>query len=268
MAYLNETQQESLSERALEILHLLATGLSDREIAERVVMTINTVKWYNRQIYAILGVSSRTQAIARARELQLLDEEADDQPVPKAWPLASKHNLPAETTHFIGRTQEIADIRRMLDNARLLTLVGPPGTGKTRLSLRVAQEAAANFRDGAYFVSLAPISDPAHVANVIATTLDINESRGQPLIETLKRFLRDSQTLLVLDNFEHLLAAAPQVSDLLAAAPHLKVLATSREPLHLYGEQEYAVQPLALPDTDHPDPQMLAACESIALFRQ
>ncbi len=268
MTALKQTEHESLSDRALEILGLLASGLSDREIAERVVMTINTVKWYNRQIYAILGVSSRTQAIARAHDLQLLDETDEAEAPAKPYHPPPKHNLPAETTHFIGRTHETADLIRMLESVRLLTLVGPPGTGKTRLSLHVAREVADTYRDGVYFVGLAHINDPARVINTIAAALGVNESQGQPLIETLKRVLRDSQTLLILDNFEHLLAAAPQVSDLLAAAPHLKVLATSREPLHLYGEQEYAVQPLALPDAAHIDPEALAACESIALFRQ
>ncbi len=268
MDFLKPAQYDGLSGRALEILRLLASGLSDREIAERVVMTINTVKWYNRQIYSVLGVGSRTQAIARARDLQLLEEADADQPSPKPLPPSPKHNLPAETTHFIGRQRELADLTRMLETVRLVTLVGPPGTGKTRLSLHVAQAMTAAFPDGVYFVALAPISDPARVTNTIAASIGVNEAQAQPLIETLKRVLRDSHMLLILDNFEHLLPAAPHVSELLSAAPHLKVLATSREPLHLYGEHEYAVQPLALPDIEHIDPQALAACESTALFRQ
>jgi predicted ATPase/DNA-binding CsgD family transcriptional regulator len=263
-----QVPQEGLTRRALEILRLLAEGMSDREIAERLVMTINTVKWYNRQIYSILDVGSRTQAIARAHELHLLSEDTETAPAFQIVRRAPKHNLPVETTHFIGRKREIADIRRLLGTTRLLTLVGPPGTGKTRLSLRVGQEIIDSFGDGVYFVSLAPISDPALVANAIAAAIEVNEAEGQPLIETLKHVLRESQMLLILDNFEHLLPAARQVSELLAAAPHLKVLATSREPLHLYGEQEYAVPPLELPEPAHLEPQALADCESTALFVQ
>lgn len=262
-----QTEYESLSSRAVEILHLLAEGLSDREISERLILTINTVKWYNRQIYSILGVSSRTQAIARAHELQVLDNTDRMQSPPKPTALLTKHNLPADATPFIGRKYELADLTHRLNTTRLLTLVGSPGTGKTRLALRVAQSLASSFADGIYFIPLAPLSDPDLVVNAIANTLEVTETQGQSLIETLKRTLRDNYTLLILDNFEHLLPAAPQVSELLAAAPNLKVLATSREPLHLYGEQQYAVQPLGLPDVVD-DLQALASCESTALFIQ
>jgi predicted ATPase len=112
------------------------------------------------------------------------------------------------------------------------------------------------------------MSDPARVVHAIAHTIGVNKAPDQPLIATLQHVLRARRMLLILDNFEHLLAAAPLVSQLLAAAPHLKVLATSREPLHLYGEQEYAVPPLALPDPERVDPQTLAECESAALFVQ
>jgi predicted ATPase/DNA-binding CsgD family transcriptional regulator len=261
-----QTPSESLSKRAVDILRLIDEGMSDRDIAERLVMTINTVKWYNRQIYSILDVGSRTQAIARARELQLLNE--DTAPSINIVSRSSKHNLPVETTRFIGRKHEIEVIKQLLDTAHLLTLVGTPGTGKTRLALRVGQEVIDTFRDGVYVVSLAQISDPALVTSNIATCIGVNETPGQPLIETLKQVLRNSHMLLLLDNFEHLLPAATQVSELLTAAPYLKVLATSREPLHIYGEQEYAVPPLALPDAEHVNPQALADCESTALFMQ
>lgn len=265
---LQKSQVEGLNKRSVEILRLLAEGLSDREIAERLVMTINTIKWYNRQIYSVLGVSSRTQAIARARELQLLNGDEETSRPPSLIYLMPKHNLPVETTRFIGRRSEIADGRQLLDTAHLLTLVGPPGTGKTRLALQIAWEVADTFRDGVYFVSLAPLGSPALVADAIASVIGVKEAHGKPLIDTLKQVLRERQMLLVLDNFEHLLPAATQVSELLAAAPHLKVLATSREPLHLYGEQEYAVPPLGLPDPAHLDPLALADCESTALFMQ
>ncbi|MEO8606550.1 MAG: LuxR C-terminal-related transcriptional regulator [Chloroflexota bacterium] len=262
------TPYEDLSGRSVEILRLLAEGLSDREIAERLVLTLNTVKWYNRQIYSILDVGSRTQAIARARELQLLDEGDASSSSVNIIQRPQKHHLPIESTHFIGRKQEIADSKRLLNSTHLLTLVGSPGTGKTRLALKTASELADTFSEGVYFVPLAPISDPALVTNAIASAIGVNETPSQPLIETLKQVLRDRHMLLLLDNFEHVLSAATQVSELLTAAPHLKVLATSREPLHLYGEQEYTVPPLELPGPQQLDPQTLADCESAALFVQ
>lgn len=261
-------QASGLSRRAAEILDLLAEGLSDREIAERLVMTINTVKWYNRQIYRTLGVSSRTQAIARAGRTQLLDEDREATPAQRSIAHTPTHHLPVETTRFVGRTRELAAIERLLSRARLLTLVGPPGTGKSRLARQVAWDVADSFREGAHFVPLAPISDPALAPRAIASVLGIRDTPSQPLMTTLQQALRERHLLLILDNFEHVLAAASCVSELLAAAPHLKVLATSREPLHLYGEQEYEVPPLELPAIEHPNPQALTLCESTALFLQ
>jgi predicted ATPase/DNA-binding CsgD family transcriptional regulator len=264
-------QHDDLTKREVEILLLLAEGLSDREIAERLVMTINTVKWYNRQIYRILGVGSRTQAIARARELHVIRDAHGATPFSTAGYRTPQHILPVETTHFIGRARELDAIKRLLDTAHLLTLVGPPGTGKTRLALQVAREVADTYREGVSLVSLAPISDPALVTQAIASVIGVTEIHDQSLSDTLKHALRESQLLLLLDNVEHLLSAAPQVAELLSAAPHLRVLATSREPLHLYGEQEYPVPPLELPDLeqfDPLDPQALAGCESVALFVQ
>jgi non-specific serine/threonine protein kinase len=260
-----QTERDGLSKRSVEILRLLAEGLSDREIADRLVMTVNTIKWYNRQIYSILDVSSRTQAIARAHELHLLDEHEPAAPVAAAPP---KTNLPVEVTQFIGRVQEMGVITRLLHTAHLLTLIGAPGTGKTRLAIQAARQIANRFPDGVYFVPLAPISDPALVTNALAAALGITQLQDQLLIETLKADLSARHVLLILDNFEHVLPAAAQVAELLAAAPHLRVIVTSREPLHLYGEQEFVVPPLALPDPDSIDPAALAQYESTALFMQ
>jgi predicted ATPase/DNA-binding CsgD family transcriptional regulator len=263
-----QTPYEGLGKRAIEILHLLGQGMSDREIAEQLIVSVNTVKWYNRQIYSILAVGNRTQAIARARELELLSKDDGIAPSFRIVHRLPQHNLPVETTEFIGRRHAMEAIKRLLDAAHLLTLVGPPGTGKTRLALRTAWELADTFQDGVYFVSLASISDPMLVINAIASAVGMNETPGRPFIEMLKTMLRTSQIMLILDNFEHLLSAATQVSELLSAAPNLKVLATSREPLHLYGEQQYAVPPLGLPDSDQLDPIELIDCESTALFMQ
>lgn len=262
-----QSQYEGLSKRAVEILRLLAEGLSDREIAERLVVTINTVKWYNRHIYSILSVSSRTQAIAYARDHNLLNLHEETKPSDKPATLTTKHNLPHETTHFIGREREVANIKRLLQTAHLLTLTGPPGTGKTRLCLRVAYELLGEFANGVYCVMLAPLTDAALVTNAIAAALGLSEAANQPMIETVKNHLSHQSLLLVLDNFEHVLSASSVVSDLLAATG-VTMLVTSREVLHVYGEQEYVVPPLALPEVTSDLLTDLEQNESIKLFVQ
>jgi predicted ATPase/class 3 adenylate cyclase len=163
---------------------------------------------------------------------------------------AHRMNLPAQPTALIGREREILEVVRLLrqTDIRLVTLTGPGGTGKTRLALQAAAELLDEFADGVYFVDLAPISNPDLVATAIAQTLSVKESGGRPLIEDLKAYLRERQLLLLLDNFEQILNAATVVATLRAAAPKLTLLITSRTVLHLSGEYEYAVSPLALPD--------------------
>jgi len=159
------------------------------------------------------------------------------------------HNLPAQPTALIGREKEVASVCSLLRraDARLVTLTGPGGTGKTRLGLQVAAELLDDFKDGVWFVNLAPISDSSLVAATAAQTLGIKESASRSLLDHLKDYLYEKQLLLLLDNFEQVAEAAPLVGELLAVAPGLKVLATSRMPLHLSGEREYAVPPLGLP---------------------
>jgi predicted ATPase len=159
------------------------------------------------------------------------------------------NNLQAQPTALIGREREVAAVRRLLQrtDVRLVTLSGPGGTGKTRLALQVAADLLDELTSGAYVVALASITDPALVVSTIAQTLGVQESSGRPLADSLKDLLRDRQMLLVLDNFEQVTSAAPLVADLLAACPRLKVLVTSRAALHVYGEHEFSVPPLALP---------------------
>ena len=162
------------------------------------------------------------------------------------------HNLPVEVTAFIGRETEVVAARDVLaqPDVRLLTLTGPGGTGKTRLALRVARELLGGYPDGVWFVALAPVMNPGIVAATIAETLGLRETPGEPVEQTLRDYLRPRRLLLVLDNFEHVVAAAPLVADLLAHAPSLEVLVTSRAPLRLSGEHELPVPPLALPADD------------------
>jgi predicted ATPase/DNA-binding CsgD family transcriptional regulator len=252
---------DALTPRERDILQLMVADRSNAEIAERLVMTLGTVRWYVSEIYSKLGVHSRDEAIARAADLNLASQAQAAPPTPT--------NLPARTTSLVGREREIAAVRLLIlrEEVRLLTLVGTPGIGKTRLSLETAATFLSEFPDGVYFVPLAPISDPTLVANTIAQSLSIHETGEQPITEMLKHYLREKSLLLVLDNFEHLLPAAPLVAELLAASSNLKVLATSREALRLYGEQEYPVPPLALPDPKRSDGiETLGECEAVALF--
>lgn len=176
-------------------------------------------------------------------------------------------NLPPQLTSFVGRRREIEEIKERLVGTRLLTLTGPGGTGKTRLSIQVASEVLEDFEDGAYFVALAPISDPELVVPTIAQVLGLREEARRPTIETVGEYLEDKHLLLVLDNFEQVLGGAPKVGELLAAAERLSVLATSRESLGVHGEKEYLVPPLGLPDVEHLPPlEALSQYEAVVLF--
>jgi predicted ATPase/DNA-binding CsgD family transcriptional regulator len=253
---------EGLSKRAVEILQLLAEGLSDQQIADQLYLSLNTVKWYNRQIYSKLGVGSRTQAIASAKDLRLLDNNGIQ------MPHVSTHNLPVPATPFIGRNREIAEVKQLLGSARLLTLTGVGGMGKTRLALRVASDVREDFADGIYFVDLAPLADYTLVGKAIAGVLGVGGNSSQPLLDTLTRAFAQREILLLMDNFEHVIESAPLVSDLLSACPRLKVLVTSRESLRLTGEQEYPVPPLSLPIADTLSIQTITDSEAGGLFVQ
>src|SRR2546421_5076358 len=158
--------------------------------------------------------------------------------------------MPTLFTSFIGRKQDVADICSLLKQpeVRLLTLLGPGGIGKTRLSVRVGTEMRDFFGDGVCFVHLAAIYDPKLVISAIAEELEIREIGAQSLIEQVKLSLQDKHFLLVLDNFEQVAEAVPQVEELLVACPFLKILITSRVVLHVQGEQEFPISPLALPN--------------------
>ena len=157
--------------------------------------------------------------------------------------------VPIPPTDLVGRSTEVDAVCEMLSGgARLVTLTGPGGTGKTRLALAVLAQAAGSYRDGVCFVPLASVSDPGGATSAVAQALGLEEAGGQSLEETLAAFLSRHELLVCVDNLEHLLEAAPLVSDLLAAAPDLTVLATSRAPLRLSGEQGYLVPPLPLDD--------------------
>ena len=163
----------------------------------------------------------------------------------------TKNNLPVQSTPFIGRTKQLAAIKELLlaSQTRLVTLMGPGGTGKTRLSLQVAQELLDQFPNGATFIPLADDVDANQFISRVAQQLEVREG-GRPLLENVKDYLRDKRMLLVLDNFEQLVSVAPIVAELLVAAPQLKILTSSRIALNLQVEREFPVPPLELPQAD------------------
>ena len=181
------------------------------------------------------------------------------------------HNLPVPPTPLIGRELQVAAVLGLFsrEEVRLVTLTGAGGTGKTRMALRVAVEMSDTFPDGAYFVNLAPISDPDLVIPTIAQVLDVEDLAGQPVLDLLSAFLREKHLLLMLDNFEQVVDAAVQVAQLLTSCPKLKMMVTSRMALHVQAEHEFVVPPLAVPDPKHlSDVVALSQYEAVALFIQ
>src|ERR1043166_8413476 len=145
-----------------------------------------------------------------------------------AGPDAAPGNLPRPLTSFIGRERELAQARRLLQDSYLVTLTGPGGSGKTRLCIALAAQVAAEYPDGIYFVPLAPVRDPGLVPSTIAQSIGLQDARDRPLMEHLVSQLRERQMLIVLDNFEHLLAGAPVVTQLLQETSAVRILVSSR----------------------------------------
>ena len=173
--------------------------------------------------------------------------------------------LPAPLTSFLGRDRETATLCQLLSRqVRLVTITGPGGVGKTSLALAVAHAVQDSFAGGVFFVSLAPISDPTLILPTIAHTLRLPESPDRLLFDSLKDYLHERQVLLVLDNFEQIVTAAPLLTELLSACDGLQLLVTSREALRVRGEQEFLLSPLAKPD--QPSVEDWLQCPGIALF--
>lgn len=179
-------------------------------------------------------------------------------------------NLPAETTSFVGRRRELAELRKKLASARIVSLVGPGGVGKTRLAIRAATDLARGFSGGAWLVELADIRDPALVGNALMAALDLRDQTGTEPQALLFSYLRDKQLLLVVDNCEHLLTASGQLVNVITeAAPGVRVIATSREPLSISGEHVLPVPPLELPAAHAAEPlEQLRENEAVALFTE
>jgi predicted ATPase/class 3 adenylate cyclase len=204
------------------------------------------------------GVRFRELGVHRLKDLQLpvrifqLEHPALPADFPPLRSLeAFAHNLPVQLTSFIGREAQIAEAKRLLETARLLTLVGAGGCGKTRLSLQIAADLVDDYADGVWLVELAPLSDPEGVPQVVATTLGVREEPGRSLMTALADYLRPRTLLLLLDNCEHLIqACARHAEALLRSCPNLVILATSREPLGIAGETPFRVPSLTLPNPE------------------
>ena len=263
-----------------------ALDLTQQALAERVGCSLAAIKKIegderrpSRQIAErladILGVpASQHEAFLEvARGLRPVDQLllAREPSIPASTPLQGqeslRHNLPIQLTSFIGREQELAEAKQILANTHLLTLIGPGGTGKTRLALQIAQEVLPLFTNGVWLVELAPLSDPALILQAITSVFELREAPDMPLIEILINYLRAKQLLLILDNCEHLIAACAKLSaDLLRVCPQLKIIISSREALGVSGETVYRVPSLSLPDPTQVTREAIADYESIQMF--
>ncbi len=204
-----------------------------------------------------------------ARDLAAVRDRLADVPGRRSEPRAN--NLPVQRNAFIGREREAAALSQLVrrEDVRLITLTGPGGIGKTRLALQVAGEIASEFPGGSCFVPLSAVCEDRLIASTIAQVLGVHEAGGQSAQESLQEYLGglDQSMLLLIDNFEHLISGAPVISQVLTAGPKLKVVVTSQAPLHVYGEHEFPVPPLALPDLKHIPPlEALARLPAVALF--
>jgi predicted ATPase/DNA-binding SARP family transcriptional activator len=202
--------------------------------------------------------------LARLQEQILVHDPGLGRPQ-AAGPVRPAHNLPVQQTSFVGRHRELADLAGLLASRRLVTLTGPPGSGKTRLAIEAATRSVEDYPHGVAFVALAELQDPDLVASAVAAAVGVS-APDRPILEALVDHLKPRRLLLVLDNFEHLLPAAPLVTQLLDAAPGLRVLATSRAPLRLSGEQEYGVAGLPVPEAAGLASQDPTRFDALALY--
>lgn len=290
LARLREDRREHVA--AIAALRRAVAEESTHEEAQRALM----------RLYALVGQRHRAlrqyQQLRAAldRELGVTPDTATEQlyrdilagnfptpastttgPTEPAPVIPARHNLPAHLTSFVGREREIANVRQVLTRARLCTLTGAGGCGKTRLALEVATSLVGEYSDGAWLVDLAPLADPALVPKAVASVLGVREQPGRSLVATLTEVLQTSELLLVLDNCEHLVDATAILADaLLRSSPRLRVLATSRQPLGVAGEVIWRVPSLSLPspktlgpdgvETGADDVASAMASEAIRLF--
>jgi len=241
---------EPLSDREQEIIPLLADGLSNKEIADRLFLSVSTVRWYIRILNQKLDTANRKEIVARVEKLGLLEQETEQSY------LRPRENLPRHTTPFVGRDRELDELHSIIgkEEVRLLTILAPGGMGKTRIALEASEQQMNHYPDGVYFVPLQPLSDleqiiPQIASSTFFTFQQDNRSQKQQVLD----FLGNKKMLLCIDNWEHILEAVPLVNEILTAAPDVKIIATSREKLNLPGETVYVLQGMDFPDWETPD---------------
>jgi predicted ATPase/DNA-binding CsgD family transcriptional regulator len=266
MANLPQEQTDSIIEpltrREREILVLLESDMTGNEIAVKLTLAPSSIKWYTQQIYGKLGVNSRKQAILRARELGLL--ASPSHPIFPATS-APRHNLPHQLTRFIGHADDLARVKELVGKYPLVTLTGPGGVGKTRLSLQAGIDLLPAFPNGVWFVDLTALTDPSLIPHHTLLALGLRGLGGEK--GALLQFLGNKRILLILDNCEHLIESCAHLSEeLLQLCPGLKILATSREALRIAGERHFLVPSLSLPVGLVDDMDGLMHSDAVELF--
>jgi predicted ATPase/DNA-binding XRE family transcriptional regulator len=253
-----------------------AAGLTQEELAWRAGLSAKAISMLERgerkhpYPHTVRSLVDALKLSEKERSLLLADVAQRYKAAVPAVPATFLDlNLPTPSTPLLGRERELGEISTFVREVRLLTLTGTGGVGKTRLAIEAARNAADLFPAGTVFVGLAPLVDSALVVPTVAQSLGMREAEGQTPRDTLRAYLRERRLLLVLDNFEHMLKAAPEVADLIETCPQLSVLVTSRAPLRVRGEQEYPVPPLALPaSTLAPSVEELLGSASGKLFAE
>lgn len=246
-------QIRDITEREIEVIGLLAEGLTNSEIADRLFLSKNTIKWYVQQLNQKLFTAGREEIVQEAIRLGLIGSTSEN------IGGSLRTNLPYQTTPFVGRETELTQLQEILDDAtnRLVTILAPGGMGKTRVALEFAQQQLTGQADGVYYVPLQSIQHPSEIITSIADNIDFRaNAQNDDLKPQLFQFLSRKSMLLLLDNFEHVIEGATIVNELLQVASDIRLIVTSREKLNLMGETIYTLSGMSYPQKYQSDPSM------------